>query len=65
MGAVADAVRAFDKPRGADLEGKRTNALRVVRLLKDYGYSVHHVESDAPVDASTADRVVSGHLYCE
>jgi FkbM family methyltransferase len=50
---------------GTPLEAKRENAARVIRLLSSYGYSVHHVESNALVDVSTSERAIRGHLYCE
>jgi FkbM family methyltransferase len=56
--------RLYIEIHGIDLEAKRENATRVIKLLCDHGYSVHHVESDGHVDASTAERAISGHLYC-
>jgi FkbM family methyltransferase len=57
--------KLFVEIHGADLEAKRDNARRVVQLLSDYGYSMLHVESDQPVDPSTSERAIRGHLFCE
>lgn len=57
--------RLFVEIHGAGAKAKRENAERVVDLLTEYGYSLHHVESDRPVTTSTADRASEGHLYCE
>jgi FkbM family methyltransferase len=54
----------FVEIHGSDLAAKRANASRVVQLLSDYGYSIHHVESDQPVDTSTSERAIRGRLYC-
>ena len=56
--------RLFLEIHGAGPEAKRSNAGRVVGFLEDHGYSMHHVETDQPVDTSTSDRAVNGHLYC-
>lgn len=57
--------RLFVEIHGAGAQAKRDNATRVVEVLTEYGYSLHHVESDRPVTAATADRASEGHLYCE
>jgi FkbM family methyltransferase len=54
----------FVEIHGADLDHKRANARGVVRFLSDHGYSMHHVESARPVDPSTFERALDGHLYC-
>jgi FkbM family methyltransferase len=56
--------RLFVEIHGAGPEAKRSNAGRVVGFLDDHGYSMHHVETDQPVDTSTSERAMRGHLYC-
>jgi FkbM family methyltransferase len=56
--------RLFVEIHGAGLEHKLANARSVVQFLSDHDYTLHHVESDQPVDASTAERARDGHLYC-
>ena len=55
--------RLFLEIHGAGPEEKRSNARRVVGFLDNRGYAMHHVETDQPVDASTAERAMRGHLY--
>lgn len=57
--------RLFVEIHGAGTRGKRQNAMRVVELLIEHGYSLHHVESDRPITTRTADHASEGHLYCE
>jgi Methyltransferase FkbM domain len=54
----------FIEIHGADLEAKRANAGRVVGFLAEHGHSMHYVESDQPVDPSTSERAIDGHVYC-
>ena len=56
--------RLFVEIYGADPEAKRANASRVVGFLADHSYSMHHVESDQPVDPSTSERAMNGRMYC-
>jgi FkbM family methyltransferase len=56
--------RLFLEIHGAGAEAKRSNAARVVGFLADRGYAMHHVETDQPVDSSTSERAMPGHLYC-
>jgi FkbM family methyltransferase len=63
--AVARAKpKLFVEIHGGGLAAKQANAARVVELLTEYGYSLHHVESDQPIDRATSDRAAEGHLYC-
>jgi FkbM family methyltransferase len=57
--------RLFIEIHGVSDDAKRANAARVVELLIGGGYSLHHVESDSPVDLATSERALEGHLYCE
>jgi FkbM family methyltransferase len=55
----------FIEIHGANIEGKRANARRVVETLTTYGYAIRHVETGQALDPSTSDRASSGHVYCE
>jgi len=54
----------FIEIHGADREDKRANASRVAGFLAEHGYSMQHVESDQPVEPSSSERAMEGHLYC-
>ena len=56
--------KLFLEIHGAEPAAKRYNAARVVGFLDDHGYLMHHVETDQPVDTSSSERAMRGHLYC-
>jgi len=50
---------------GAGMEEKVANVRRVVALLEELDYQMHHIEFEETITSANAERAYRGHLYCQ
>lgn len=54
----------FIEIHGIDEHSKRENAYSLVKILTEYKYVFHHVESDKNITLENTFDAIKGHIYC-
>lgn len=56
--------KLFVEIHGESFEDKETNIFKIVNFLKNYGYTIKHVETDELITIENTINAREGHLYC-
>ena len=62
---IAHRPRLSIEIHGATMDEKDANVRRVVALLQETGYAIHHIESQQEITSANAEQAREGHLYCQ